>query len=51
MTKEIRREIAFLKSLNRVMNYYLWSSLIDVLEKIADRIDQLEDEKTTRRGI
>lgn len=51
MTKQIRREIAFLKSQDPIMNQDLWSRLIDVLEKIADRIDQLEDEKVTRRGI
>ena len=51
MTKEIRREIAFLKSQTPIMNYSLWVSLNDVLEKMADRIDQLEDEKMTKRGI
>lgn len=51
MTKKIRREIAFLKSQEPIMNHDLWARLIDVLEKIADRVDQLEDEKVTRRGI
>ena len=51
MTKELRREIAFLKSQDPIMNHALWSRLIDVLEKVADRIDKLEYEKETRRGI
>ena len=51
MTRKIRREIAFLKSQDPVMNHDLWVSLTDALEKIADRIDQLEDEKTTKKGL
>ena len=51
MTKQIRREIAFLQSQEPIMNHSLWTTLIDVLKKMAERIDQLEDEKVTRRGI
>ena len=51
MTKKIRREIAFLKSQDTIMNHALWEAMGDVLESIADRIDQLEDEKITRRGV
>ena len=51
MTKEIRREIAFLRSQDPIMNHGLWTALIGVLEKMADRIDQLEYEKMIRSGI
>lgn len=51
MTKEIRREIVFLNSQESTLDHNLWANLINVLEKIADRIDQLEAEKVTKRGI
>jgi hypothetical protein len=51
MTKKIRREIAFLKTHDAIMDQALWDKLVYVLDAIADRIDQLEDEKITRRGI
>ena len=50
MTKKIRREIAFLKSQEPIMNHVLWEAMGDVLESIVERIDQLEEDKTTRRG-
>lgn len=51
LTKKIRREIAFLKTQDAIMNQALWNKLVYVLDAIADRIDQLEDEKIIRRGI
>jgi len=47
MTKKIRREIAFLKTQDAIMNQALWDKLVYVLDAIADRIDQLEDERNT----